>query len=509
MTYTNIFEQFEGGSVGTTITTSNTAFLAVGPSSKFATGGVSGQCARANNLGSTSFYDSSFSDSTTTIDATPWTARAKFFLTDTAGASDRGYTMLSVALGQVGLHPSDYSGGTAFYLACNYNFGDHSLNIHDDNGDEADVSVSAHLGTWIDVILVGVSGSYDWFVLDASAAVIASGTRPCTAALYRAFSHANNYRDDSSGEEFKVDDVYFGATASDPLPEPGPPAAATVVGTTQIALAFNDPGEIPTFSPMELVILDPNQRRAPTSVDIILTGAVPGEEITFLLDNPADGKVLWTANADVDGVIYAISIPIPSQTLPYIIGFFGTPVDAGSHTLTARGAKDASDTFTLLFDPSPWPTVQVADINPVAVPGAGNSWVLQDPLPGGLGSWIMSPSPTSMSEPEFSKTVEIDHTTNPLDGKFLAVVASTGVKPWTWSGYCPNKTFYDKLSAFAALNRRIYVIDHRGRAWKTVILDPGLVPRKRQIEDDGTPQDWAHDYTVTAEILDGRWFEPV
>lgn len=279
-------------------------------------------------------------------------------------------------------------------------------------------------------------------------------------------------------------------------------APPVVVGTQQLVNAFTTGGDPPAvIEPLELDIVDPTQYRAPTSVEVIVTGADPGATVAFVLDDFV--STIWTAVADSNGSLFLVSVPIPAEV-------DATSIDSGTHTLIANASgKMATDTFTLERDPSPWPQVSSADVDPVEIPGRGNSWAIQDPKPGGLGSWVMHPSPTSQTEPELSKVVDVDHSTHPIDGQYHLSVADLGVQPWQWSGYCPDQTFYEQLVAYANLNRRLWVLDHRGRAWKVNILRADLRARKRQIQDDGSPQDWAHDYTVTAEVLDVRSWEPV
>lgn len=248
-----------------------------------------------------------------------------------------------------------------------------------------------------------------------------------------------------------------------------------------------------------LVIADRDQYRAPTALEVTVGDGDAGETVTFDID----GTDVAEAELNSYGEIYLYSVPVPSQ-------LSGVDITAGTHTLNVTAASgNAVATFSLERPVIPYPQVKPPDVDPVEIVGRGRSWALQDPKPGGRGSWVMHPSPTSMSEPELSKVVQVDHSTHPIDGVYEVQVAEDPVKPWTWSGYCPNQDFYDELNGYADLNRRIYVLDHRGRAWKVAILrfEPKL--RKRQVEDDGSWQDWAADYTVTAQIYEVSPLTPV
>lgn len=274
----------------------------------------------------------------------------------------------------------------------------------------------------------------------------------------------------------------------------------TQSGTVQVATFGLTPGNSPVAQEMELSINDPVQDRAPTALNVTLSGAVPGETITFAID----GSDVWTLVADGQGGLFLVSIPVPARPNGT------TDLAAGTHTLTATGSLTASATFTMRRIASPFPSAQDADIDAVAVTGLAGRWALQDPKPGGLGTWIMSPSPSTMTEPELAKVVDVEHSTATVDGQYHIWVADIGTKDWQWTGYCPDQTFYDKLKAFSELNRRFYVIDHRGRAWKSTILRADVRARKRQVDPiTGAWNDWAHDYTVTAVVYDVGWTEPV
>jgi len=818
--YADVLERFETGPSGDTITTSNTTFPRVEPygdgPAVFATGGASGLAAApdaggAGQFPGSDFYDTDVGDSTSTITAVDWTARAKFKITDPTSTPDTGYTLLQVYVGEVGRTPADWASGAQQAVTFYYDFGTKELYFSGPGGAGTHVDVSGDLDTWLDLILTGTNGSVNWVIANASGAEMGSGSDTLTADLYRARAQVNVYRDGTAGVSWSLDDVFIGATANDPFStgapvgvfgDPGPgavyfglnildidareahfghrmgvcrsywnnssgstaaavaqvsddlaagrvawpsfkltnstadpdwtwaqfaagdgdtwfaallaaldaigagpilltlhhepvgdgdaadylamyehaktmtdayprilltpvlnaskfyqtapggphiafadymsatsadvfgydiymiaepggtfdswatnsaglraqldaidpdkpqaigewglhtwPAAPSFTTTymqdlydyalekcyaiayfdstadlntaldapgptdgetgppwvrlnkfgslladpgsifippgglidggvggggggggshTQLATAVSLAGDIPTYEEVDLIIADPDQYRAPTSVQVMFNGAVPGEEITFKID--ARDEEIWSADADTNGSLFLVSVPIPPEIGDILVD--GVTLDAGTHTLhaTTAGGRTASDTFTLQLDATTWPALQSADVDAVEVPGRGKSWALQDPKPGGLGSWVLHPSPTSMSEPEFSKTVDVEHTTNPMDGRYHVAVGEEMVKEWSWSGYCPDQTFYEQMEAYAALNRRIWVLDHRNRAWKATIVrfDPTL--RKRQIEDDGTPQDWAADYVVSAVVYDRVWMTPV
>jgi hypothetical protein len=60
---------------------------------------------------------------------------------------------------------------------------------------------------------------------------------------------------------------------------------------------------------------------------------------------------------------------------------------------------------------------------------------------------------------------------------------------------------HDQLLAYAELDHRFFVIDHRNRAWLVESTGVEFAPRKRG-EDKGTFNDWRSDYVFHANILD-------
>jgi hypothetical protein len=231
----------------------------------------------------------------------------------------------------------------------------------------------------------------------------------------------------------------------------------------------------------------------PTLLTVIVQGAGALETITFDLD----GVDFWTATTDANGDLTE-ELPIEPQTT------------YGTKTLTATSPTKGSSSVTIditnldaggTADPG-------IDAAPVLVAGSSGRWVLQDLMPGGIGSWVMPINPTSMTNPHVSKVVNVRSTTAPTTGRRHVSESNLGVVPWTLGGYCPNQDFSDQLNAYADLNRRIYVIDHRGRAWKCAVASLEITPRKRQLEDDGTPQDWAGDYRLVLDLLDQTFLTP-
>lgn len=277
-----------------------------------------------------------------------------------------------------------------------------------------------------------------------------------------------------------------------------------IVGTSQGLDLLSPAGYAPVIANVDLIIMDPQQVRAPTALQVMVSGVDPGEQLTFSIDN---GATIYTAYADAGGFLGQTSIPV------------GTSVGAGDHTLNVDSMEHGSDseTFNLRNAAPLFPEEQNPDADPVFIPGSTGRWVLQDVMPGGLGSWVMPINPTSMTAPHFSKSVEVTHTTA-RDGHYSVARGDTEVVSWTLQGYAPNADYKDRLKEYAELERRFYIIDHRGRAWKVALESCKFEKRKRQF-DSFSPHaapivtqennDEAANWTIVATILGQTWVTPV
>lgn len=245
-----------------------------------------------------------------------------------------------------------------------------------------------------------------------------------------------------------------------------------------------------------LAILDPLAPRAPTAMTAVLVEGVPQTAVTFEID----GVEVGDAATDSDGYLAPTSINVPEGLL------------AGTHTLTAVQAgatTTGTATFTLQNDPAAVATTVGADASPVDVPGAVlanglRRWVLQDLMPGGLGSWVMPANPKDMSSPYLERNFNTQTTTA---GRHHVSEGARVAVAWKFNGAAFSEADAEQLLAFGDLNRRFYVIDHRGRAFKVVFTDVELVPRLRT-NLAGELVD-GHDYAVTALVLDQEWVTPV
>lgn len=275
----------------------------------------------------------------------------------------------------------------------------------------------------------------------------------------------------------RVTALRYGMYASDPVDPPPTPV---------------EPPADDAQAGLLLSVLDTTLDQAPTTVVVSVSNAEPNELLTFRID----GVLAYATHAMPSGTLGVTSIPVDEA-----VG------GQGVHTLTvtSQGGETASGTFTMRRNPNPLPTVRGPDTAPVEIPGVyrpngARRWVLQDLMPGGLGSYILPVNPTEMGNPAFERGLNAKHTTAVNSGRFHLYEAGRKPLDWTFSGYCPTQEMHDKLKAFGNLNRRFYLIDHRGRAWVVTFSSVDMVARKRQANIYGDVSDWAHDYTVTGFI---------
>lgn len=278
----------------------------------------------------------------------------------------------------------------------------------------------------------------------------------------------------------------------------------TQYGVSQVVLVGISTGYPKIARPIVVTIPDTDFERAPTALTVYIFGA-PDVDVTIQLD----GVDVFTG-ASVGGILGPVSLDVGLD--PVTSAYYAQ----GIHQLTATapgGAPSDSAIFTLSNPPAEVQVASVPDPGPAQVSGTSvgtvQRWVFQDLLPivsGGLGSFVLPANPQSMAPLPIDKTAPTaTHTTSP-SGQYHLTDAIEQPHPWTFAGRLFTQEFYDKLVAFASLNRRWYLIDHRNRAWTVTILNADLTPQKRHA--DNVTADWEHAYTIQALIYSSKWKEP-
>lgn len=253
-----------------------------------------------------------------------------------------------------------------------------------------------------------------------------------------------------------------------------------------------------------LFILDDELDQAPTSVVAVLQGGFPVATVSFYIDVIGTPVYVTTTNSEGDLGPTSIPVSIPNGT-------------NGGHTLYAvindpiAGDITASAIFTIARGANDNPTDPAADTAPVEIPEALTAngvyrWVLQDLMPGGLGSLVFPTNPVSSDPWPFKRALTAEHTTA-RTGRFHIFEPDLEVHDFSFSGISSTSGFIDSLRDYGELNRRIYLIDHRNRAWTVVINGTDFVARKRT-NFNGVLNDWVHDYTVRTTIYGNQWQVP-
>lgn len=189
--------------------------------------------------------------------------------------------------------------------------------------------------------------------------------------------------------------------------------------------------------------------------------------------------------ADTAGIVSNALLQLPAS------------LGAGTYTLEVidYGNPGVSEraTFTVAGAPLTRPAPPPADLPAVLVPQVGIvRWTLQDPMPGGLGSYVVPINPREMSDPDEAIYLTPDRTTAP-DGQWHFWEGAPRATTWRFRGDILTQEHLEAWESFAALERRFYIIDHRSRAWRVTLESFDPAP---QI---GTNR-WHHKYEATALV---------
>jgi hypothetical protein len=251
-----------------------------------------------------------------------------------------------------------------------------------------------------------------------------------------------------------------------------------------------------SFGPAVLgpvLTIDPNiLDRVPTGLVVSLVNMLDGgEAVDFTLVGNA--SVLATLQADEQGTIVGVTVPL------------GLPLSAGTYTLQATGESSGrvgSCTFQLLNDPMTRPAPPPDDV-PVSPPTQVGiqRWVFQDPMPGGLATLVFPANPEKASSFYAPVPVTVEHTVA-QDGTAVVWEGAPTALAAQFSGYTTDETFYLAVEAYAALNRKFYLIDHRSKVWVVALTSFG--PDRRIVQPvHQTDSSWACNYTATVMIFAG------
>jgi len=217
----------------------------------------------------------------------------------------------------------------------------------------------------------------------------------------------------------------------------------------------------------------------PFWLTVVVASAGRGVDLDFSIDG---GDPLMTITTDDSGLALKTSVPLEA-------------LSAGTHTVTvvdtSTGATGTAS-FEVLTDPEPAPDAIPPSVQP-DVPEVAR-WQVQDPSRGTKYTFPINPA--RMSSPHSARVFSTEHSTSPV-GQPITFEGEPVAVEWTVEGSCLTQEFYDTLEAYQALECRIFVVDHLGRAW-TVTFES---LEWTQVRD--ARYEWAHTYRAKFLVFDG------
>jgi hypothetical protein len=223
-----------------------------------------------------------------------------------------------------------------------------------------------------------------------------------------------------------------------------------------------------------------------------------GDTVNFYIDNNVTPALVEhvpvedTAGLTVGTVFY---IPLEEQLL-----YVSVPVDGfnkGTHTLTMTATpsgNQATISFLVLQDPFD-PASTGIDTLPTV--GATPHWIFKDTVPGGE-TYTWETGPASTTSPFAPRVITADHTTAP-DGQPMEWEGTTKAAEWTLSGTLFTQTQLEAFQRFAALDHRVWLIDHLNRGWLVTVEELDAEPRRKGAQDFT----WLHDWKMTLLVWRG------
>lgn len=259
----------------------------------------------------------------------------------------------------------------------------------------------------------------------------------------------------------------------------------------------------------ELVVQIPHPEidSAPSALVVSVFEALTEDDIVFRVD----GREVFRHEPE-DGGLDLVSVPVPDLR----DSGRNHLMQPGAHTLRVTQAQAAGEAeFNVVNPPAGVPEEVTEDAPPVYIegsiqPNGTRRWVFQDLMPGGIGSWVlpMNPDPEKTESPPFSRDLTVKTTTlsDEQGGQFHIWEGDWQPAEWRFGGYCPSEEMREQLEAYYALERRWYLHDNRGRAWKVTFQNLSMVPRLTQIWN-GEWNVQGHDYEAVVLVTSRGWVD--
>lgn len=246
-------------------------------------------------------------------------------------------------------------------------------------------------------------------------------------------------------------------------------------------LTLGEPPEPPPPG-LEMTLASTTLTMSPGPLTVSVSNGTPGADVTFTITGQDDvGESVFD---DIGALSTQILVSVPT---------------AGTYTLVAT---DAVTSLTASADVTVTTILTAQTIGapvttppPAVQPTTGvRKWVFQDPA--NNETYHFDINPNRMTSPFAPKRVTFAATTA-VDGRSVVFEGQPNPVEWQFEGSLIAKAQYDELLRWKNKRNRIWITDHRGRAWLCYLTN--FAPQDRRSAN----HPWSHDYTMTALIFEG------
>lgn len=218
----------------------------------------------------------------------------------------------------------------------------------------------------------------------------------------------------------------------------------------------------------------------PGAISVNIANGYPGDTVVFSVVGPTTVLDFQTATLTWAGILEDYPIMLPA-------------LQPGNYVLhceaVGSGAEDVS--FHVLNEPLTFDNLDLTDPEPPAV--TVQRWTFYD-VRDADQNWTLQRNPKAWTNMHPPNDFTHENTTAP-DGQILTWQA--GSRPWRmeFNGYIDNQAEYERFVFWSDQRRRLWLIDHRNRAWLVTLEH---FDAQARIEPN---KPWSHDYTVRALIF--------
>jgi hypothetical protein len=256
---------------------------------------------------------------------------------------------------------------------------------------------------------------------------------------------------------------------------------APVAGQPPIRVTFTWSYAARASSPLSISLDNDEVLETPGGLGIDIYNGQPSDSVTLSILGPTAVADFQTTTLDTFGVREDLMVRLPA-------------LDAGDYFLRVEGDVSGSEDtpFTVLDDAlSQADETRVDDIAPLRDPAL--HWRLFD-LRDHAVNYTFVRNPSSWTNVYPPNDFTHDKTTA-VDGQPLTWQAAA--RPWRmeFTGWLDTETEYNDLLFWSQLRRRLWLVDHRNRAWLITIEQ---FDAQAQVKPN---LPWAHKYTVKTLVF--------